>query len=242
MLKTTVSYGTDVLEDNNMAIQKDRNGATESNGKIDVKTNEDVFELTGLIIGGQCQHVGFDCISHEDNTHYNRMIYDAEIENGKIPAYGSSSTFVPNYTLVFDNYINADEQSKVYVALEFKNNGDDFWGMSNMIRKGGSFYIVGVIDPTLAENLSTLALPTTYTLPPYNEDGTSKGIKRVFMQGHTAEVNFVLGKYSLQYAYLTVPDLRSSQVSLGLSADLKWHTGLKYSSVIVGGNTQFGSN
>jgi len=32
-----------------------------------------------------------------------------------------------------------------------------------------------------------------------------------------------------------VPDLRSSSVTLGLSVDLKWETGLVFNDVIIGG-------
>ena len=242
LLKVTVSYGSDELEDNNHYLQHERHGANEENNKINVQTGSNVFTLTGMIIGGQPRTLGFDCLNHNGKSTFNRMIYDSKIENGNIPADTSSGNpSSPNYTLVFDNYIEDVEQSPVYIALEFKNNGNDFWGMTNMIRKDGYFYIIGVIDPANAANLNTFAFPTNYTLPPYNADGTGKNVKRVFMQGHTTEVNFVLNKYSLQYAYLTVPDLRSSQISLGLSADLVWHTGLQFNNVTIGGDTQFGS-
>ena len=49
---------------------------------------------------------------------------------------------------------------------------------------------------------------------------------------------FKLGQYSLQYAYLTVPDLRSSSLTLGLSVDINWSTGLNFEEIIVGGTTQ----
>ena len=52
------------------------------------------------------------------------------------------------------------------------------------------------------------------------------------MQDFTTTANFVLGPTSLQKAYLTVPDLRSSQVSLGLSVDLNWETGLTFDSTL----------
>ena len=33
---------------------------------------------------------------------------------------------------------------------------------------------------------------------------------------------------SLQNAYVTIPDLRSSQVSLGVSIDMEWESGLSF--------------
>ena len=40
--------------------------------------------------------------------------------------------------------------------------------------------------------------------------------------------NLIIDETSLQHAYVTVPDLRSSQVSLGLSIDLDWKAGLAF--------------
>ncbi len=46
--------------------------------------------------------------------------------------------------------------------------------------------------------------------------------------------NFVIGENSLKSAYVTVPDLRSTQISLGLSVNLEWQTGLVFDNVILG--------
>ena len=80
------------------------------------------------------------------------------------------------------------------------------------------------------------ALPTYHALPPYDADCTTNTIPRVFIQDHMTTANFKIGANSLKYAYLTVPDLRSSSVTLGLSVDLKWETGLTFDNVIIGGN------
>ena len=45
---------------------------------------------------------------------------------------------------------------------------------------------------------------------------------------------FVINEQSLQHALVATPDLRSSQISLGLSVDLKWQTGLVFDNVILG--------
>jgi hypothetical protein len=76
---------------------------------------------------------------------------------------------------------------------------------------------------------------TYHALPPYNSDGTTKKISRVFIQDFMTTANFVIGPNSLKYAYLTVPDLRSSSLSLGLSVDIKWETGLNFSNIVLGG-------
>jgi hypothetical protein len=56
----------------------------------------------------------------------------------------------------------------------------------------------------------------------------SKQIPRVFIQDFMTKVTFRIGHLSLQKAYVTVPDLRSSQMSLGLSVDIQWQNGFEY--------------
>jgi hypothetical protein len=43
---------------------------------------------------------------------------------------------------------------------------------------------------------------------------------------------FKLGANSLQNAFITVPDLRSTQASLGLSVDLNWRSGLSFEAAL----------
>ena len=43
---------------------------------------------------------------------------------------------------------------------------------------------------------------------------------------------FVIGRQSLQKALVAVPDLRSAEMTLGLSVDLKWSTGINFNEVI----------
>ena len=63
-------------------------------------------------------------------------------------------------------------------------------------------------------------------------------VSRIFIQDYKTVANFKIGEFSLQYAYLTVPDLRSGSVTLGLSVDLSWTTGLTFDDVVLGGDTQ----
>ena len=50
------------------------------------------------------------------------------------------------------------------------------------------------------------------------------------------EANFVITENTLKYALVAVPDLRTTQISLGLSVDLQWRQGLVFNGVPVGGN------
>jgi hypothetical protein len=119
------------------------------------------------------------------------------------------------------------------------NNGDDFYGKKNWVRTGEHFYLVGELDPgdPQAEPSTEKAItwPTDGTIiPPYNADGTSTQQPRIFVQDYKTTVTFKIGPNSLQYAYLTVPDLRSSNMTLGLSVDIQWRQGLTYEEVVVG--------
>ena len=274
LLKCNVKYGTNALKDNNHQIQYERTGANETDNVISVATGAaGMFELTGILVGGQNRTVGWDFIPRADASineptapQFKYMVYDSEIPNGTIPAAtsasgGSASADV--YTLLWDNWdysFMGQSQRTVYVALEFKNNsGKDFWGMNNLIPKDGTFYITGKLDPdvitvdgkTAAEITADKSLgvtwPATYEMPPYYTaaQATAKGDatldkktikeRRVFMQDYVTEAIFVLTENSLKYALVAVPDLRSTQISLGLSVDLHWREGLKFTNVPLEG-------
>lgn len=274
LLKCNVKYGTNALKDNNHQIQYERTGANETDNVISVATGAaGMFELTGILVGGQNRTVGWDFIPRADASineptapQFKYMVYDSEIPDGTIPAAtsasgGSASADV--YTLLWDNWdysFMGQSQRTVYVALEFKNNsGKDFWGMNNLIPKDGTFYITGKLDPdvitvdgkTAAEITEDKSLgvtwPATYEMPPYYTaaQATAKGDvtldkktikeRRVFMQDYVTEATFVLTENSLKYALIAVPDLRSTQISLGLSVDLHWREGLKFTNVPLEG-------
>jgi hypothetical protein len=277
LLKMNVKYGTQVLKDNNHQIQYDRTGANENDNSISV-TTAGQFELTGIAIGGQNRSVGWNFLPRYDQAvdgnsvstpQYSCMVYDSNIPSTAIPAALTSTGGSPsldNYTLLWDNWDDAmynGNQRTVYVALEFKNNtGKDFWGMNNLIRNGGTFYITGKLDPDAIKvsGKSTDAIKTDkslgidwptdyempYEMPPYytteraaaanNNTLDSKTIKqrRVFMQDYMTEATFVLTENSLKHALVAVPDLRSTQISLGLSVDLKWNKGLVFDEVNLG--------
>lgn len=201
--------------------------------------NPTTFELTGIIVGGQPTQVGWNFLPKSGQG----FIYD-KFDAVSVPF--PSSTY--NYTVVFDNYNESaatatpkTKQDKVYVALEFLNNGDDFYGRKNWVRTGEHFYLVGELDPGDPQANPSTEKPITWPndgtiIPPYNADGTSTQQPRIFVQDYKTTVTFKIGPNSLQYAYLTVPDLRSSNMTLGLSVDIVWKQGLEYGEVIVGGN------
>ncbi len=245
LLKTNLSYGEDFTEyeDNRYALTGEADRAfTKENAKLSLK---------GVLIGGQNNQMDWQFLrknTAEDPTTYtgdnalidpalfNHVIYDDKLNDAHVP------TQKPNYTLVFDNYNSsqdASNQNKVMVALEFVNGGDAFWGRDNLIPAGGTFYLVGELNPAAPNSGSTVnwasstrQIPPIYlpgeTIPSGKAAGDSKEIARVFIQDYMTIANFKLSRNSLKHAYLTVPDLRSAQMSFGLSVDLLWKQGYEF--------------
>lgn len=251
LLKTKVDYTAEAvsngLYDNRHALTDE---ATDRNFSV---TDADIT-LHGILVGGVNPRMNWQFTRYyteadkptptNDLSKFDGVIYDHAL-NG--------ITMVPTadqYTLVYDNYDSsiADDkvQRDVYVALEFVNNGDDFWGRDNLIRNGSVFYLVGLLSPAAYDatdkpngTKSAITWPDDHQIPPlYGVDGAavpdgkvmghSRQIPRVFIQDFMTSVVFRIGAKSLQKAYYTVPDLRSSTMSLGLSVDLEWETGFTY--------------
>lgn len=246
LLQTKIGYKTLTLKDNNHAIQLAKDPSLGTNDEPDkiINVESNSFQLVGVVIGGQYKKVGWDFTpkSSDNSVGY---VYDNAIASGAAAIPNTENTLSsPNYTMVFDNYKTADAQDPVYVALELKNNtGTDFYGKHGLIRAGDSFYLVGKLDPANYTSAETpAALPWSnlsqnsndHPLPPYNADGTSVQTVRVFMQDFMTTANFWFDENSLKGALLTVPDLRHSSLTLGLSVDMNWSTGITFDNVILG--------
>ena len=240
MLKSTVglklSTGTTEFEDNRASLNAGETNLTFDPSVID-------FTWTGVIVGGQPESVDWQFLAPTSST-FDKLVYDNRVTGlaagTAVPATAGSAS-ADNYTILFDNYISSDTQNKVRVALQFVNNGDDFWGRDNLIRKGQTFYLVAELDPT-GKEIPAANWDTYYQVPPLDASGVSTKTTRVFVQDYMTTANFKIyadgstHTSSLQDAYVTIPDLRSSQLSFGLSVDLDWKPGLVFDDVILGGN------
>ena len=238
LLKTTVGYKTLTLKDNNHAIQKAKDPSLADSDEPDkeITVTGTSFQLVGLVIGGQYKKVGWD-FTPKTSENTQGYVYDKAIPEGAEAIPGDVDTqSTPNYTLLFDNYKSGEgTQDNVYVALELRNNtGQDFYGKHSLIRNGDSFYLVGLLNPTGKTWASLTQASNDHPLPPYNADGSSKEVVRVFMQDYMTTANFWFGENSLKEALLTVPDLRHSSLTLGLSVDMNWSTGITFSDIILG--------
>lgn len=249
LLSTKVAYSADKISDNNKGLHP-----SENPNVIDVASMPNAFEITGLMISGVCDQVGWNFIP-KNNYSFNTMIYDDlsydDVDGNGIfiPKYSTdeSTRYTKDlYTLTFDNYDSskdADKQNKVFVALEIVNRtGQDLWGELNLIRKDGTFYLVGELDPTdvaaqkyfkKTEGKIDLSRDD-FNYPPFDANGKTINAPRVFMQDYVTNVTLKFTPSSLSKAYLTVPDLRSGQVSLGLSVDVNWQKGFEF-DVPLGG-------
>ena len=242
LLKSNVVYkeGVTVLQDNRYEMTNH----VEANNTINVSAAQ--LELRGILVGGVNPRMNWQFTrfytaaetpsASNDLSKFDGVIYDHNIPAAAIP------TTSPNYTLVYDNYNSSESaanQNDVYVALEFVNGGAAFWGRDNLIPSGGVFYLVAKLTKPGAGD--TITWPTDHQIPPvYGIDGVddytaaganpgeSKQIARIFIQDFMTTANFKIGATSLQNAYYSVPDLRASQMSLGLSVDLQWSQGLVY--------------
>lgn len=232
MLKSFVSIkeGVTALEDNRAALNTGESNQSFTPANIN-------FSWTGVIVGGQPGSVDWQFLPAAG---FDKLVYDNRVagntEGTAVPkAAGTPSN--ANYTILFDNYVSAAAQNKVRVALQFVNNGDDFWGRDNLVRKGQTFYLVAELDPTGKD----VTWDNYYQIPPLNASGVSTKTPRVFIQDYMTTATFNLyadsenHESSLQDAYITIPDLRSSQLSFGLSVDLNWRQGLEF-DVDLGGN------
>lgn len=263
LLSSTVVYGATKLSDNNHALHP-----TEQDQVLDVSafTSGQGFRVTGIVVGGQADVMGWDYTRQPlnpqnkdirfDGKKFTGMIFSETDSDGNITAenlfdkmiydkvttpYWVGVTPTPIYTMVWDNYDatkDIDKQSDVYVGVELVNDTDmDLWGEMNLIRKGGTFYLLGKLDLATAvtnarkENAAAFGDldRSDHCYPPYDPaTGETINAPRVFMQDYKTSATLKLTADCLKHAYVTVPDLRSSQISLGVSIDLDWEPGLAF--------------
>ena len=201
------------LTDNKAAIVND--GAATNQEDIDGTQ----LQLTGLIIGGQPASANWQFLPA--STSFNQTIYDPIT-----PVALSTTATAANYTLVLDNY-NSEGAADVNIALEFLNNGKDFYGRDGLIATGQKFYLVGKLKGDATNATGTLTWPAGI---PQSGNG------RVFIQDFKTTAVFTIDNGSteparnpsLQNAYSVIPDLRSTQMVFGLSVNLEWTPGLTY--------------
>ncbi len=226
-LYSTVSSSVSIFTDNayNVTHNDGISGNDIANQSIDLSGADDFLKVTGIIIGGQPDAAGYDYLP--TSTTYGYAIYDkvdaaGSAEGTLIVGNGTTPSTATYYTLALDNYTTAATQSTVNVAVEFVAS-KDFFGKDGIIKAGQSFYLIGALDPTASGSSITWADHKSF-----KSGDTGQGVNRVFIRDAKTTATFTLGETSLQNAYSTIPDLRSTQMVFGLSVDLAWKPGLSF--------------
>ena len=220
-LKTTIKAVTEtgLLEDNQNHFYSNLENQQVAVGKG--------FTVTGILIGGQPAQVEWNFLSSSDN--FNNTVFDRSMpkgENDDITVIAKNysndnETSEPFYTLLLDNMLSGEgaTQKDVNFAIELKNTSNtDFYGVDGVVAAGQKFYLVGKMS---VGDSQTITFPTDndYRFP-------GKDTKRIFVQDYTTNLNVTFK--SLKNAYVTIPDLRASNLQLGLSVDLTWQSGLTF--------------
>lgn len=187
---------------------KDHTGAV-----VTASTNG--FPVKSILVGGQkAVDWQFQATSADDATQY--TIYDKNVPSDMAAKTDGSAV---NHTLVLETI--ADQPAYMVVELE-NNTGKDFAGHNgDIIKAGANFYMVAKLDPK--NNMGEVKQPGSETLT------------KVFQQDYTTVANLTIMENSdtnhdkgLGAAYNVIPDLRTPALSIGMSVDLNWQSGLTF--------------
>ena len=184
--------------------------ATPTPNQITIPT--DGFPVTGILIAGQPNSVNWAFNSTEtDATNHAQIIYDNALTNIAAKQNVAEGT---NYTLLLANKIGDDAttQASVSMVIELKNtSGVSFQGKDGVVPAGAKFYLVATLNPGAGNGVT-------------NNTGLTN--PAVFMQDYVTTANLTIN--SLANASVTIPDLRNTEMSLGISVDLEWQAGLVF--------------
>lgn len=182
----------------------------------EVTANTNGFPIKSILVGGQkAVDWQFQATTADGATQY--TIYDKNVPSGMAAKTDGSAV---NHTLVLETI--ADQPAYMVVELE-NNTGKDFFGHNGeIIKAGANFYMVAKLDPS------------SQTSGEVTQPGTTK-LTKVFQQDYTTTANLKIVENNgtnhdkgLGAAYNVIPDLRTPALSIGLSVDLTWQSGLTF--------------
>lgn len=158
----------------------------------------------------------FQATTADGATQY--TIYDKNVPSDMAAKTEGSAV---NHTLVLETI--ADQPAYMVVELE-NNTGKDFSGHNGeIIKVGANFYMVAKLDPKSTTNDEV------------KQPETSTSLTKVFQQDYTTVANLTIMENSdtnhdkgLGAAYNVIPDLRTPALSIGMSVDLNWQSGLTF--------------
>ena len=204
-IKNPINYGVGRFD---MTIKTAAAELFDYRGKAVDVTNG--FTVKAVFVGGQ-KAVGFD---FKPDALGSGVIYDNAITAG---TKATTTASTANRTLVLETYPTKD----INVVVELVNDCGDFYGHGGQLIKAGStFYMLGQLSAAAASETNQC----------------------VFMQDYVTTANFTIkagtaspvfdptnpNEEGLGDAYNVIPDLRTPQMELGMSVDLKWEVGHVY--------------
>lgn len=202
-LKENINYGVASLE---LTVKCAAGSLPDNGGSTPnyIPVASTGFPVTGLLIGGQPAQIGWNFLP-ATSTSFDLTVYDNDIHDVYAKENSSEGT---NYTLLMPN--KQSTAATVSFALELVNNtGHEFRGQDGVVPVGGKFYLVGTLNPNEGDNTES-----------------DPKVTDVFVSDYQTVAKVTIK--SLEKAYNTIPDLRATQMELGLSVDLTWEKGFTF--------------
>lgn len=206
-LNKTINYGVGRLDVAPVFIAAGgvMKGANDPEGnETTVSVNSNSFELTGVLVGNLPTKLNWE-LNPVQNEEFGATVFDAEVEKSSVSVFATKETAVYekcSYVILPATTGLKALSKNATIALQFKNNGAQFYGKDGIVPAGGTFYIAG----QLSQNGSS--------------DVTEDAIKKDFYT--TAKLRIV----TLKNATNTVPDIVNPTLELSMYVDLEWQEGV----------------
>ena len=174
------------------------------------------FPITAILVGNQRVANWEFKPNDATSTATQYTVYDKTMPANMIASTSGSPV---NHTLLLET----PASSPVNIVVEFTNNsGNVFRGHNNeLIPAGAKFYMVAPLNPTATSGVT--------------QPSKDANINQVFLQDYTTVANLTINtndatdhNKGLGAAYNVIPDLRTPALSIGLSVDLTWQSGLTF--------------
>lgn len=213
-LANNINYGVASLK---LQVKCKNETLTQNGDGAAITIPADGLKVTGILIGNQPDNADYKFNPKADDK-FSKTIWDSQVNlwaKYNIPSDA-------NYTIVLPNNVAGENQKDVMFALELENNtGEAFNGYDGIIQNGSKFYLVGTLT---TRNTDGAGITTPSEVPNPS----------VFMSDYQTELTASIS--SLKNAYNCIPDIRTTNMQLGLSVDLTWKQGIKYDIEIGGKN------
>lgn len=204
-LNKTINYGVGRLDVAPVFIATGgvMETANDPDGKMTpVSVNNNSFELTGVLVGNLPTTLDWEL---NPSGKFGATVFDTEVEKSAVSVFANaaSATYDKCSYIILPATTGLKALSKnVTIALQFKNNGAQFYGKDGIIPAGGTFYIAGQLSQNGAAAVEKDAIEKDFYT--------------------TAKLRIV----TLKNATNTVPDIVNPTLELSMYVDLEWQEGV----------------